>query len=162
MNINDDGAEIDRAENVELYGDWIKFTDGEGASVKIAIDVILELHDFIREQPLADFSHVDRKALLQELLPGINALFGMEYKRLEDPFLTPWFPSDVAPVRPGVYMVDQSWRPGQEIESVYAYWDGIDWYPQGSSPKDAMYTRSYGPKKNGQKFRQWRGLKGEE
>jgi hypothetical protein len=48
MNINDDGAEIDRAENVELYGDWIKFTDGEGASVKIAIDVVLELAEFIK------------------------------------------------------------------------------------------------------------------
>jgi hypothetical protein len=48
MNINDDGAEIDRAENVELYGEWIKFTDGEGASVKIAIDVVLELAEFIK------------------------------------------------------------------------------------------------------------------
>lgn len=127
MNINNDGkesAEIDRAENVELYGDWIRFTDGEGASVKIAIDVVLELGEFLKPRPR-----------------------------------TPWFPSDVDPIRPGVYMVDQSWRPDQEIEAVYAYWDGLDWYPQGSSPSDAMYTRSYGPR---QKFRQWRGLRGEE
>ncbi len=75
--------------------------------------------------------------------------------------LTPWFPEPVKPVRPGVYMVDQSWRPGQETEEVYAYFDGKYWYPQGSSPKDAMYTMCYGVKK-GPPFKQWRGLKGEE
>ena len=160
MNVNDDGVEIDRAENTELYGDWIKFTDGEGATVKIEIDVILELHDFIKEQPLADFSHVDRNNLLQELLPGINALFGIEYTQLEDPFLTPWFPPDQPPVRPGIYMVDQSWT-DRETESVYAYWDGTEWYPQGSTVKDAAYTMCYGPKK-GRPFKRWRGLKGEQ
>jgi hypothetical protein len=127
MQMKSDGAEIDRAENVELYGEWIKFTDGEGASVKIAIDVVLELGEFIHPRPR-----------------------------------TPWFPQDVDPVRPGVYMVDQAWRPHQEIEAVYAYWDGTNWYPQGTTPSDAIYTMFYGPKKNGQKFRQWRGLKGEE
>lgn len=35
MNINSDGAEIDGARNIEVYGDWIKFTDGEGATVKL-------------------------------------------------------------------------------------------------------------------------------
>jgi hypothetical protein len=48
MQMKSDGAEIDRAENVELYGEWIKFTDGEGASVKIAIDVVLELAAVIK------------------------------------------------------------------------------------------------------------------
>jgi hypothetical protein len=75
--------------------------------------------------------------------------------------LTPWFPEPVKPVRPGVYMVDQSWRPGQEIEVVYAFFDGGHWYSQGSSPKDAMYTMCYGPRKGGP-FKQWRGLKGKE
>jgi hypothetical protein len=84
MNINYDGAEIDRAKNVELYGDWIKFTDGEGASVKIAIDVVLELAEFIKEQPKADFSIVDRNELLQELLPKIERLFGMTFKRQKE------------------------------------------------------------------------------
>ena len=83
MNINDDGAEIDRAENVELYGDWIKFTDGEGASVKIATDVVLELAEFSKEQLNTDFGLVDRNDLLQELLPEIERLFAMTYKRVE-------------------------------------------------------------------------------
>jgi hypothetical protein len=160
MNINNDGVEIDRAENTELYGDWIKFTDGEGASVKIAIDVVLELAEFIKEQPKTDFSIVDRNELLQELLPEIEKLFGMTYKQLEDPFLTPWFPPDIPPVRPGIYMVDQSWT-DRETESVYAYWDGTEWYPQGSTVKDAAYTMCYGPKK-GRPFKRWRGLKGEQ
>lgn len=70
--------------------------------------------------------------------------------------LTPWFSMDVAPIYPGVYMVDQSW-PDQETEAVYAYWDCVNWYPQGSTPKDAMYTMCYGPTK-GRPFKQWRGL----
>ncbi len=73
--------------------------------------------------------------------------------------LTPWFPPDKPPIRPGVYIVDQSW-PGQKTESVYAYWDGTNWYPQGTTPNDAMYTMCYGLKK-GRPFKQWRGLKGE-
>jgi hypothetical protein len=84
MQMKSDGAEIDRAENVELYGEWIKFTDGEGASVKIAIDVVLELAEFIKEQPKTDFSIVDRNELLQELLPEIERLFGMTYKRQKE------------------------------------------------------------------------------
>ena len=84
MNINNDGAEIERAKNVELYGDWIKFTDGEGASVKIAIDVVLELAEFIKEQPKTDFSIVDRNELLQELLPEIERLFNMTFKRQKE------------------------------------------------------------------------------
>ena len=30
-----------------------------------------------------DFSHIDRKAVLQELLPEIEKLFGLKYKPLE-------------------------------------------------------------------------------
>ena len=35
MNINSDGAEIDAVRRMQVYGDWIKFTDGEGSDVKI-------------------------------------------------------------------------------------------------------------------------------
>jgi hypothetical protein len=46
MMITDDGAEIDSANNFEVYGDWIKFTDGEGATVKITPSVVAALMVF--------------------------------------------------------------------------------------------------------------------
>jgi hypothetical protein len=46
MIINDDGAEIDGATNMEVYGDWIKFTDGEGSTVKITPRVVKKLLEF--------------------------------------------------------------------------------------------------------------------
>ena len=46
MNIKHDGAEIDDATNMQVYGEWIKFTDGEGATVKIPPSVIKKLMDF--------------------------------------------------------------------------------------------------------------------
>jgi hypothetical protein len=46
MIINDDGAEIDGATNMEVYGDWIKFTDGEGGTVKITPRVVKKLLEF--------------------------------------------------------------------------------------------------------------------
>jgi hypothetical protein len=48
MNIKHDGAEIDDATNMQVYGEWIKFTDGEGATVKIPPSVIKKLMDFAR------------------------------------------------------------------------------------------------------------------
>lgn len=73
------------------------------------------------------------------------------------PSLTPWFPPNQPPVRPGVYMVDQAWRPGQETEAVFSYWDGNYWHPQGSLPDDAIKLVCYGPIK-ARLFRKWRGL----
>jgi hypothetical protein len=46
--------------------------------------VVLELAEFIKEQPKTDFSIVDRNELLQELLPEIERLFGMTYKRQKE------------------------------------------------------------------------------
>lgn len=46
MIITDDGAEIDSAMSLEVYGDWIKFTDGEGAVVKITPGVVKQLLEF--------------------------------------------------------------------------------------------------------------------
>ena len=46
MNIDSDGAEIDAARDMEVYGDWIKFVDGEGATVKIDPYVVKQLMDF--------------------------------------------------------------------------------------------------------------------
>lgn len=46
MNIAFDGAEIDDARNPEVYGEWVKFTDGEGATVKITPSVLARLFSF--------------------------------------------------------------------------------------------------------------------
>jgi hypothetical protein len=46
MNIGSDGAEIDSAKNFEVYGEWIKFTDGEGSTVKITPSVVKTLMIF--------------------------------------------------------------------------------------------------------------------
>jgi hypothetical protein len=46
MILNDDGAEIDGATNMEVYGDWIRFTDGEGATVKMPPSVVAQLMEF--------------------------------------------------------------------------------------------------------------------
>jgi hypothetical protein len=46
MIITEDGAEIDGANSMEVYGDWIKFTDGEGSVVKITPGVVKKLLEF--------------------------------------------------------------------------------------------------------------------
>lgn len=46
MNINADGAEIEDAEDLEVYGEWIKFKDGEGSIVKIPPGVAVKLAAF--------------------------------------------------------------------------------------------------------------------
>jgi hypothetical protein len=46
MNIGPDGAEIDGAKDFEVYGEWIKFTDGEGSTVKITPSVVAALMVF--------------------------------------------------------------------------------------------------------------------
>ena len=47
MNVNSDGAEIDAARDMEVYGDWIRFVDGEGSIVKIDPEVVKQLMDFV-------------------------------------------------------------------------------------------------------------------
>lgn len=70
------------------------------------------------------------------------------------PPLTPWFGPGEEPTRVGVYMVDQSRN--EFPQPVFSFWDGGNWYPQGSLPNDAMKWVCYGPIKGS--FRQWRGL----
>lgn len=43
MHINSDGAEIDSASQMEVYGAWIKFLDGEGSHIKIPPSVVKQL-----------------------------------------------------------------------------------------------------------------------
>ena len=74
MNINSDGAEIDAATDMEVYGDWIKFTDGEGSTVKIDPYVVKQLMDFALankvETPelVASISNLQIKAYLERLM----------------------------------------------------------------------------------------------
>ena len=74
MNINSDGAEIDAATDMEVYGDWIKFVDGEGATVKIDPYVVKQLMDFALankvETPelVASISNLQIKAYLERLM----------------------------------------------------------------------------------------------
>lgn len=49
MNLGSDGAEIDNARKMQVYGDWIKFVDGEGSTVKITPSVVKQLLVFALE-----------------------------------------------------------------------------------------------------------------
>ena len=51
--------------------------------------------------------------------PSLKVNFDRWYTKY--PPLTPWFPHKVAPVRVGVYMVDQSW-PDQVEQPVFSLW----------------------------------------
>ena len=71
MNINSDGAEIDAATDMEVYGDWIKFVDGEGATVKIDPSVIRELYEFATANTVetaSTISNLQIKAYLERLM----------------------------------------------------------------------------------------------
>lgn len=46
MNIAFDGAEVDAASDPEVYGEWVRFTDGEGALVKVTPSVLMALFAF--------------------------------------------------------------------------------------------------------------------
>jgi hypothetical protein len=49
MNLSSDGAEIDAVRRVQVYGEWIKFVDGEGSTVKITPGVVMRLMTFALE-----------------------------------------------------------------------------------------------------------------
>jgi hypothetical protein len=56
---------------MEVYGDWIKFVDGEGATVKIDPSVIRELHEFAtanKAETAASISNLQIKAYLERLM----------------------------------------------------------------------------------------------
>lgn len=46
MQVKADGVEIDSAKDMEAYGEWLKFTDGDGATVKMLPYLIKQLHEF--------------------------------------------------------------------------------------------------------------------
>jgi hypothetical protein len=70
MNINSDGAEIDAVTDIEVYGDWIKFVDGEGATVKIDPEVVKQLMDFAmanKVETTAPINNLQIRAYLERL-----------------------------------------------------------------------------------------------
>lgn len=50
MNINSDGLEIEDVCEMEVYGEWIKFTDGDGATIKISPSAVRRLIIFALER----------------------------------------------------------------------------------------------------------------
>lgn len=46
MNIDADGVEIEVANNLEVYGAWLKFTDSEGVTIKISPEILKKLMSF--------------------------------------------------------------------------------------------------------------------
>ena len=46
MQVKSDGAEIDRARQMKVYGEWVRFKDGDGAAVKMPPYLIKQLYDF--------------------------------------------------------------------------------------------------------------------
>lgn len=46
MNINADGIEIEDANSLEVLGEWIKFVDAEGVTVKIPPELVKRLMVF--------------------------------------------------------------------------------------------------------------------
>lgn len=49
MKMNFDGAEIDNVLKMKVYGDWIKFVDREGSTIKITPGVVKQLLVFALE-----------------------------------------------------------------------------------------------------------------
>jgi len=57
-------------------------------------------------------------------------------KRRGRPALTPWFPGDVRPARPGVY---------QRQSRDYSYWDGRHWHAERPDMKTAYMLGDSNP-----------------
>ena len=55
MKLTSDGAEIEGANKLEVYGDWIKFEDDEGTVIKIDPNVVRQLTIFMLRK-LNEFS----------------------------------------------------------------------------------------------------------
>jgi hypothetical protein len=66
--------------------------------------------------------------------------------------LTPWFPGDMNPARPGVYQQ----RDGFGREIGYQRWDGFRWYIWYRTPQKAADSTT--PAALSGQFKDWRGL----
>lgn len=58
MNFSSDGLEIDDVTDTEVYGEWLKFTDDKGATVKITPIAVKTLMIFA----LDNFEKFDKEA----------------------------------------------------------------------------------------------------
>ena len=90
MNINSDGAEIDAATDMEVYGDWIKFTDGERSTVKIDPYVVKQLMDFAlankveTSETATPISNLQIKAYLERLMGRVARRYQGSQKKDQD------------------------------------------------------------------------------
>ena len=50
MKLSSDGAEIEGAHKIEVYGDWIMFVDNDGSTIKIDPNVVRQLTIFMLGQ----------------------------------------------------------------------------------------------------------------
>jgi hypothetical protein len=70
--------------------------------------------------------------------------------------LTPWFPAEAKPARPGVYEKDFMDYPGDFSRREFQYWDGARWhYGHGTPEETAADARTLGIEPTP---RRWRGL----
>lgn len=68
---------------------------------------------------------------------------------MRDKDLTPWFPAEVEPARPGIYIASVC------KQEFYRRWDGESWYYGGWTVKEAAARRKKWPL---QTPLRWRGL----
>jgi hypothetical protein len=53
MNIEVGVAEIESANNIEVFGEWVKFTDNDNTTIKITPFVVQKLMTFAKENESA-------------------------------------------------------------------------------------------------------------
>lgn len=69
--------------------------------------------------------------------------------------LTPWYPPNIKPVRPGVY--EAQWGSSKLWEDwPYSYWTGEEWANSGATPEEALRLKNWTLGANQSK--KWRGL----
>ncbi|HDR9165770.1 TPA: hypothetical protein QDB28_006245 [Burkholderia vietnamiensis] len=72
--------------------------------------------------------------------------------KITDDMLTEWFPGEISPVNPGVYMVRSTYDP---YVTLFARWDGYFWMAACTKHRIASLTYV----KSATQKRIWKGLK---
>lgn len=71
--------------------------------------------------------------------------------------LTPWFPTEIPPVRSGVYERSIIEDDGLRIEGKFQYWNGNCWCSYGSDP-DLAFRIDNRTRRSEYQHGQWRGI----
>lgn len=69
--------------------------------------------------------------------------------------LTPWFPPEVKPVRPGVYQTQDKDLPG---DTYYNLWDGVSWFYGFGELAERDTWRDESWPDSADSLKHWRGL----